>query len=101
MGYKEKIIVQTTDVRVRQMFLDVGAEVPWHYHSQVVDTMYCLQGEMRVELADPQETTFLQTGDGCEITVGRPHRISVVGDNPVSYLLIQGVGEYDFQTISI
>lgn len=99
MGYKDKTIVQTEDVRVRQMFLDVGAEVPWHYHTQVADTIYCLRGEMKVELAEPQETRFLRSGDGCEMAVGRPHRISVVGDEPVSYLLIQGVGQYDFRKI--
>jgi len=97
MENKEKLIVQTTDVRVRQMFLNVGTEVPWHFHTQVVDTMYCLLGEMRVELNEPPEITFLSVGDGCDISVGRPHRISVVGDEPVSYLLIQGVGKYDFQ----
>lgn len=99
MEYKDKIIVQTADVRVRQMFLDVGAEVPWHYHSQVVDIMFCLRGEMKVALADPQEATFLSVGEGCEISVGRPHQISVAGAEPVSYLLIQGVGEYDFKKI--
>jgi quercetin dioxygenase-like cupin family protein len=99
MEYKDKIIVQTADVRVRQMFIDVGAEVPWHYHTQVVDTMYCLQGEMQVDLRDPQELRVLGVGDGCEIAVGRPHRIGVVGDRAVSYLLIQGVGQYDFQKI--
>ena len=99
MAYTDKIIVQTADVRVRQMFLDVGAVVPWHFHTRVVDTMYCLQGEMKVELRDPQELRLLRAGDGCEIDVGRPHRISVVGDEDVSYLLIQGVGQYDFQKI--
>lgn len=99
MAYKDKIIVQTADVRVRQMFLDDGAEVPWHSHSQVADTMFCLRGMMRVELAEPQETIILSVGESCEISVGRPHQISVVGPEPVSYLLIQGVGEYDFQKI--
>lgn len=99
MAYKDTVIVQTADVRVRKMFLDVGAEVPWHYHTQVVDTMFCLRGKMRVELADPQEIRFLSVGEGCEISVGRPHQISVVNDETVSYLLIQGVGEYDFQKI--
>ncbi|MBW6508030.1 MAG: cupin domain-containing protein [Desulfuromonadales bacterium] len=99
MAYKDTIIVQTADVRVRQMFLDVGAEVPWHYHTEVIDTMFCLRGEMKVELADSQEIRFLSVGEGCEISAGRPHRISVVGDEPLSYLLIQGVGKYDFQKI--
>jgi mannose-6-phosphate isomerase-like protein (cupin superfamily) len=99
MEHKIRTIVQTKDVRVRQMFLEVGAEVPWHFHTRVVDTMYCLQGEMKVELADPRELVFLRVGEGCEIGVGRQHRVSVVGHEPVSYLLIQGVGEYDFQKI--
>ncbi|MBD1399687.1 cupin domain-containing protein [Pelovirga terrestris] len=99
MAYKDKTIIRTDDVSVRQMFLEVGAEVPWHVHTQVVDTMYCLQGEMKVELADPQETTVLSVGERCEISVGRPHRVSAAGTEPVSYLLIQGVGKYDFQKI--
>ena len=99
MEDKDKTIVQTEDVRVRQMFLGVGAEIPWHFHTEVVDTMYCLQGEMQVELDDPPEVTVLKVGEGCEISAGRRHRVSLVGNEPVSYLLIQGVGKYDFQKI--
>jgi mannose-6-phosphate isomerase-like protein (cupin superfamily) len=98
MEHKNKTIVQTEDVRVREMFLEVGAEVSWHFHTQVVDTMYCLQGKMQVELADPPAAVFLSVGEGCEIGAGRRHRVSVVGHEPVSYLLIQAVGKYDFQT---
>lgn len=97
MAYSDRIILQTPDVRVRQMCLAVNDEVPWHYHSHVMDTIYCLQGVMKVELKDPVEATVLRCGDGCDILVGRPHRISVLGEGPVSYLLIQGVGPYDFQ----
>ncbi len=99
MTYSDRVIVQTADVRVRQMFLDVDAEVAWHYHTQVVDTMYCLQGTMKVEMKGPEEVNILYPGEGCEITVGRPHRISVIGNEAVSYLLIQGVGQYDFHKI--
>lgn len=99
MRHSDKTILQTTDVRVRQMFLEAGAEVPWHYHTQVMDTMFCLKGQMRVELQEPQEERTLGPGDGCEIGVGRQHRISTIGNEPVSYLLIQGVGCYDFQRI--
>lgn len=99
MELRDKTILQTADVRVRQMFLEVGAEVPWHFHTQVVDTMYCLKGEMRVELRGPEETRVLAPGEGCEIVAGRQHRISVSGNESISYLLIQGVGCYDFQRI--
>ncbi len=99
MEGKDKTIVQTEDVRVRQMFLGAGSEVPWHFHTRVVDTMYCLRGEMKIELADPQEVIVLRPGEGCEISVGRRHRVSVADNEPVSYLLIQGVGKYDFQKI--
>lgn len=99
MGYVDRTILQTTEVRVREMFLEPGREVSWHFHTEVTDTMYCLRGQMKVELKAPSEERLLRPGDGCEIVAGRPHRITVTGAEPVRYLLIQGVGRYDFQSV--
>lgn len=35
MTCRDKVSVQTDEVRVRQMMLDVGAEVIWKFHTHV------------------------------------------------------------------
>lgn len=39
-------------VQVREFTVAPGAEVPWHYHSEVTDWCYCLEGVISAEIRD-------------------------------------------------
>jgi mannose-6-phosphate isomerase-like protein (cupin superfamily) len=99
MKATEEILLQTSDVRVRIMPLAVGSATVWHTHSVISDHMVCLSGRIRVALRQPEEIHDLAPGEWCRVPVGRPHRVVSLGDAPSSYLLIQGVGAYDFNPI--
>jgi len=93
----EEIVLQTAEVRVRVMVLAAGASTAWHRHSQVSDQMVCLEGRIRVELQGPEvELLPLQPGERCLVPVGRVHRVVNAGAEAARYLLVQGVGAYDF-----
>lgn len=96
--YRDETILETADVRVRILTLEVGRETPWHSHTAVTDHMLCLAGAIAVECRAPDERLLLEPGGRCEVAVGRVHR--VVNRSPVEakYLLVQGVGRYDFVT---
>lgn len=92
----EEVILSTEDVRVRIMSLEHGSATEWHYHSSVTDTMICLQGPILVETQSPVEKFMLNVADKCQILPKRVHRVVNMSDGAAKYLLIQGLGRYDF-----
>ena len=97
----EEVIIMTENVRVRQMSLNEGDATPWHYHTQVVDNIICLQGAVEVQVRDPDLQFPLTPGKRCEVLTERVHRVINVGQGQATYLLVQGIGEYDFNITSI
>lgn len=96
---RPETILRTKDVRVRIMPLDPEDSVPWHAHGAVTDHMFCLSGRICVHAAEPDEEFRLAPGQRCSIRPGRPHRVAALAGK-ATYLLVQGVGEYDFQPLS-
>jgi quercetin dioxygenase-like cupin family protein len=92
----EEILLSTPDVRVRILTLEKGDTIPWHIHTQVTDHTFCLEGEIEVHLRDPEESLTLAPGQHHEVLPNRPHTILNRQETPARYLLIQGVGAYDF-----
>ena len=97
---REKYIIQTDAVRVRVMEFLPGEATPWHFHSEVTDHMVCLTGVIVVHLKQSTARLELQPGQRCTIEVCRVHQVANNSHTePASYLLIQGVGRYDFNTV--
>jgi quercetin dioxygenase-like cupin family protein len=95
----EEVIIKTQDVNVRVLSLDSHEIAPWHFHSEVIDNMFCLTGTLKVRLINPDETMVILPGERCEVNPGRVHRVENQGQNQVKYLLVQGVGKYDFNVV--
>lgn len=89
-------IAETPDLRVTLMTLDPGEVTPWHSHSRVADTAFRLDGEVEVQAKGPDESLRLAPGEPCRMAPGRVHRVANAGDAPCRFLLVQGVGAYDF-----
>jgi mannose-6-phosphate isomerase-like protein (cupin superfamily) len=97
---QEEFLIQTDTVRVRVMALAPGDATPWHFHREVTDHMVCLTGFIVVHLKQPAARLELQPGQRCTVEVGRVHQVANESPTePASYLLIQGIGRYDFNTI--
>lgn len=89
-------IVDTGEVRVTQFTLDQGECVPWHHHSVISDTFVCIEGPMQIRTRGPAETRLLQQGDRTTVKAGMPHRVSGLDDAPCSFVIVQGIGRYDY-----
>ncbi len=89
-------IAETQDLRVTLMELAPGEATPWHRHTVVVDTTFVLLGEVEVQATAPKETIHLGPGRPCRIQPSRPHRVVNAARWPSRYLLVQGIGAYDF-----
>ena len=73
-----------------------GQCVPWHHHSVVTDTFFCLEGPMWVQMRDPEHAVRLDAGGRTAVEPGRPHRVVGVDDGRCRFAIVQGVGDYDY-----
>lgn len=95
----KQAIVESPDVRVTLMTLAPGEATPWHRHTVVADTTFRLDGEVEVQAKEPEEAIRLMPGQPCRMEPGRPHRVANAGSGPCRFLLVQGVGPYDFNKL--
>ena len=89
-------IVRTDNVLVREMALEKDASTEWHHHSEVSDYFACLTGMVRVKTQNPDVAFSLHQGETAEVTPPQVHRVINIHDDRSVYLLVQGVGKYDF-----
>jgi quercetin dioxygenase-like cupin family protein len=93
---KISVIAKGADVLVREYVLDPGESIPWHHHTQVSDRYYCLDGTVLLETRAPAARRELNPGDSASVTPPTAHHVSNTSSYPCRFLLIQGVGQYDF-----
>lgn len=93
---KTRVVLQTPDVRVVEYVLPPGDTHTWHHHSEVTDRIYCLEGEIAVDIRDPPRTERLHPGQTLTVAPGVVHRAGNPAEHVSRYLLVQGVGRYDY-----
>ena len=82
--------------RITELRLSSKQKVPWHYHNHVQDTFYVISGQLRIFLRDPKADVRLDPGATYAVPAGRPHLVTNAGEAAVNFLVLQGMGEYDF-----
>lgn len=82
--------------RIGELQLSPTQQVPWHLHSNIQDTFYVIEGSIRLSLRDPDEEVRLGPGETYCVRAGRPHRVTNGGDSSVTFLVLQGIGDYDY-----
>jgi quercetin dioxygenase-like cupin family protein len=82
--------------RITELQLSPAQTVPWHTHTNVSDTFYVLAGDMRLFLQNPKEKVELKAGQVYQVVPGRPHLVTNAGTGSMTFLVLQGVGEYDY-----
>jgi Cupin domain len=55
-----------------------------------------LEGSIRIFLQDPKEKVELTPGQSFSVPPKRPHLVTNAGETSAVFLVLQGVGEYDF-----
>ncbi|HEY9532466.1 MAG TPA: cupin domain-containing protein [Burkholderiales bacterium] len=87
---------QRPGFRINELQISPKQQVPWHYHSNIQDTFYVLQGTIRIFLQDPKDDVRLGPGETYSVPPRRPHLVTNAGDVSATFLVLQGIGEYDF-----
>jgi quercetin dioxygenase-like cupin family protein len=91
-----EMISEGADVQVQVLTLAAGQSIPWHYHSELSDTMVCLEGPMVVETRAPRNEYVLAPGQRCTVPPKTAHYVHGKDGGPCKFLITQGVGVYDF-----
>lgn len=82
--------------RINELQISPTQQVPWHFHSYIKDTFYVLDGSIRIFMRDPNEEIRLEVGETFVVPPRRPHLVINGGDRSATFLILQGVGEYDY-----
>jgi quercetin dioxygenase-like cupin family protein len=98
-GYSVKSVEPVAignDVQARVFTLAPGEEIPWHFHSAVTDWYFVLEGALSIETRAPADSRLLTVGERYHIPPKTAHLIANRSDADARFLLVQGVGVYDF-----
>ena len=90
------VVARGSDVLVREYTLDPGEAIPWHHHSTVSDDYYGLEGTVLVETRDPPARHEVSAGQHARVTPPTTHHVSNPSNKRCRFLLVQGVGKWDF-----
>ena len=82
--------------RIAELQISPSQKVPWHYHNNVQDTFYVVDGSIRIFMQQPKEAVVLKRGETYSVPARRPHLVVNAGDTSATFLVLQGIGEYDF-----
>ena len=82
--------------RISELQISPTQQVPWHFHTNIQDTFYVLEGEIRLFLRDPKEDVRLEASETYAVRAGRPHLVTNPGTTSATFLVLQGIGEYDY-----
>jgi mannose-6-phosphate isomerase-like protein (cupin superfamily) len=82
--------------RISELQISPTQQVPWHSHSQIRDTFYVIEGQLRIFLRDPKEDVRLGPGETYVVRPQRPHLVTNPGTTSTTFLVLQGIGEYDY-----
>lgn len=82
--------------RISELQISPTQKVPWHYHTNIQDTFYVIEGSLRIFMQNPKEEVRLARGQTYAVPPKRPHLVTNGGDTSAVFLVLQGIGDYDF-----
>ena len=85
---------ERADFRITELKISPTQKVPWHYHTEVEDTFYVLQGQLRIFLRDPKEEVRLAPGETFSVAPRRAHLVTNGGKDSAVFFVLQR-GPYD------
>ncbi len=93
---REEIHARRPGFHITEIQISPHQKVPWHIHSQITDTFYVIEGRLKIYLREPEEEVLLEAGRTYAVTPRRPHLVTNAGSGSTTFLVLQGLGEYDY-----
>lgn len=103
---QREMVAEVENLRIVVLTLAPGQFVPWHYHSEITDTFFCLQGPMVIETGAAQTNggrsqTELAAGESHAVPKRKAHKVSGKDGGPCKFAIVQGIGSYDFVPVDV
>ena len=95
-----EMVAKSDTLMARVYTLGPGEAIEWHRHSEVDDWYVGMAGLLRVETKSPDRYDLVQPGAMAHVSAGTAHHVSNLGDGDCRFLLLQGVGKYDFVPVA-
>ena len=94
--HRVEMVLKTAEVLARVFNLVPGDRIPWHVHRLSSDHYFVLSGQLTITTGQPEGRQVLGPGARWRVDPGTEHEVSNQGEAPVSFLLLQGTGGYDW-----
>ena len=94
-------VVVSNDIQVRVFTLAQGDVIPWHYHRESTDHYFVLQGALTIETRGPDNRRVITVGERYKILPGTAHCVSNESTSECQFLLVQGVGKYNWHKADV
>lgn len=98
---QREMVAEVENLRVVVLTLAPGQFVPWHYHSKITDTFFCLQGPMVIAIQGGRSQIELAAGESHAVPKRKAHRVSGKDGGPCKFAIVQGIGAYDFVPVDV
>jgi quercetin dioxygenase-like cupin family protein len=92
-------VAETPDLRVVRLTLGPDDIVQWHWHTHIADHFICVKGKIQVETRAPKALHSLMPGQEIVVPAKTARQVTNLTDRDSQFLIIQGVGEYDFNEV--
>jgi len=97
----EQILFQSDIALVRLMELGPHEIGEKHLHSELFETVVCIEGEISMFVANGKSPKVLRPGTQASVAALLPHWLQNNSGTPAKYLLVQNGGAYDFCLVSV
>ncbi len=87
-------LIDTDSVKVSSIEMAPGEQSPWHYHTYIRESVFCLRGRL-LAASDAEHGMVLTPGDRVDFSPGERHALHNMQAEPSAYLLVQR-GRHDF-----
>ena len=91
-----ELVMAGANMQARVFTLAPKESIPWHYHSEVTDHYFVLHGSLTITTRNPDGEGTFEAGDRHQLVPGTAHFLSNHAPTDCQFLLLQGVGKYDW-----
>ncbi len=93
---REEVHARRPGFHITEIQISPHQKVPWHTHSNITDTFYVIDGRLKIYLQEPVEEVLLEPGWTYAVPPLRPHLVTSGGSSSTTFLVLQGLGKYDY-----
>lgn len=94
-----EVLADTPALRMTVFTVGAGEDIPWHWHTNVSDTFFGMEGVAVVKTRAPAARFEIGPGQTTVVPPKRAHHVSGKDGGRCKFAVLQGIGTYDFNLV--